>query len=266
MRNISKFVCKTCRILVYQRFSKTTSKICTQCQNKELGQVYKSAEQRNITAIIPDEVIQSKILTKEIRCQHKNAKRKSKLLSDFYKFYDGDSNYYPGVELNYKFSAQASADEIQELEKYLEERISNITQNLKDEFGSSYSVQFRESNGKKQYVFVCPECKKETKNLKRHLQSKVHSLSNNEATCEHSYRVRTFNYITKISQDLATVPTVRNTKTDLICTIVETILFLNCINNTIIIMSFRNTEINFIMEFNTQNTKMARASDLQLLR
>ena len=58
-------------------------------------------------------------------------KEKVNFCFDFYQFYDNDSNYYPSVELNYKFSAQASADEIQKLVKYLEGQISIISQILR---------------------------------------------------------------------------------------------------------------------------------------
>ena len=194
MRNITKFNCSSCSIVVYTRNRKAPSvKFCTRCQNESLWQEYKSVEKRNVSAVFPDKTLQSKVLLKEIRRQRKHYKINKLVLSQFNAFYEGDGNYYPGTRLNYRFSPDAHLSSIHSLENHLKERISNIERNLKEEFGSLNNVQFKISNGKIRYLFKCPECKKETFDLKKHLKTKKHDWSDEEATCEHSYRVRIYN-------------------------------------------------------------------------
>ena len=202
MRNIFEFNCQSCGILAHSRNKKPSfSKFCTSCQNDHLWEEYKFHEKQNVSTVIPDKFLQSEVLMEEIRRHRKQHKKDKLILSQFNQFYKGDINYYPGTRLDYKFLFETPSSSIRLLESHLKQRIANIEKNLIQEFGSLNTVQFKVLSGKRRYLFKCPECVEETFDLKRHLKTKKHDWSNEEATFEHSYRVRIFNFLTKIAQE-----------------------------------------------------------------
>jgi hypothetical protein len=204
------FKCKKCQQVFHSATNQTSLKLpryadyCTTCLNDALFKEYQDLTRLSYQRLVPNVLERSKLLSKFI-LRVKKAGEEDKLVKRrenhirmlFEKHYSGSSNYFPGTHLDYKFT-NAPQDCKTALNEHLKERLENIQNDLIKEFGSVDAVEFTIRNSKVRYSFKCLECNIKTLDLKRHLMSKRHGWSKEDASTEHSYRVRTYNYHTTI--------------------------------------------------------------------
>ena len=124
----------------------------------------------------------------------------------FTKNYKGDKNYVPGRE----FYDGMDLVTLEKAEKAkLLAQINNcklkVERSMVSLFGSVDAMDmFVEPGSRKvRYIFGCPieGCDFRGNNLSRHLSGKRHGWSTEKAKLTHSYRVRLFNYVTKVDKN-----------------------------------------------------------------
>ena len=124
----------------------------------------------------------------------------------FTKHYKGDKNYVPGRE----FYDGMDLVTLHKAEKIkLLAQINNckkkVERSMVSMFGSVDAMDmFVEPGSRKvRYIFDCPieGCDFRGNNLSRHLSGKRHGWSAEKAKLTHSYRVRLFNYVTKVDKN-----------------------------------------------------------------
>ena len=129
-------------------------------------------------------------------------------------FYRGMIRYHPGLKFNSNIHkcTNMSEDEKNILLKLIEQRKKQIEFELKQAFGSVDAVKVFDSGEKIRYKLKCPVegCPVQSFDIKKHLVRGKHSWSLEKAKLSCSYRVRRYNYITKLSKRGSPKPVVCN--------------------------------------------------------